>query len=584
MKLFRKTALFLFILAFTVLSADAQKLEKYIPKDATFVVSMDLGNLDEKISFEKLQQYDFYKDMMKEMEKGMARDKNKELAQIMKNPSEYGVDVMKKSFMFGKMTKESSLFGFIFNISDHSKFTKFFKDNVVPEAKDAVMGKMGKFQTLTSKEGTFAWNKDMGLLVGGEINGVMNADEGITRESLVADFTKSVLEAKKGNSILRDARYMKATKGRKSDMRMWMDYEWVLEMQMKGSEMSSMGMGGMVDVMKKLYKDTDYMVELNFNDGAVVMDSKMYSNKETMERMRKMTEGELNKNFFKYLPKDNLLGYFSLAMNTANMADGLYEMFDPMIKDMGMSRDQMETMALAQINAMGIELDKKGLYELIKGDMIFAVTGLREFTVKKTQYDEDFNKIEVEAQQKLPEFAMMMSYGQENALNKMIQMGVDAGALVKKGNNAFKVAIPIPDVPMDMYLAKKDGIFFITNNADLADGKLSNGYAKSSRVTNEQKNMMKEHGGVFFWDIPRTLMAAEDYAKSEGMNDKMASKMINVSKESLESMVVTTEKDMKDSYSSEFRLNFINKRTNSLEQLFNYMNEVYLTAMNSGGM
>jgi len=232
---------------------------------------------------------------------------------------------------------------------------------------------------------------------------------------------------------------------------------------------------------------------------------------------------------------------------------------------------------------MGIDLDRKGLYEIIKGDMVFAVTGMREFTIKKTQYDDDFNKVEVEAQQMLPEVLGMMSYGREKELTKIMQMGVDAGALTKVGD-AFKVAVPMDDLPMDMYLAMKDGILFMTNNSDIATGKLKNGYSKSDRMTKGQLKMMKESGGVFFWDIPMTLNAASEIAKEEGMNDKMAEKMLNVSKQSLESMVMKTDKKIKGSYNSEFKLNFVNKKMNSLEQLFNYFNEMYLTAMNSGGM
>jgi len=575
MKFIRKTAL-LFLLVVTAMSMQAQDLKQYIPSDATFVVSMDLANLDKKISFDKLKEFDFYKEGMKEFEKEISRE-SKELAEAFKNPSAYGIDVMSETYMFGTITKEASNFGFIFNISDSKKFANFFKNTIAPEAKNAVMGMMGKFQTMTEDGVTFAWNDKVGIFVGGEPNAGSD-------KSIVEGFMKNVLNGTPKNSIMTDARFNKATKGRKSDMRMWMDYSWVLDMQMGGNEMAGVpGMESMMSAMKDIYKDTDYMVEMNFNDGAVVMDSKMYANKKTMDFMAKMTEGELNKKFFKYLPKDDMMGYFSLAMKTENFADGMFEMMNPMIEEMGMTRQSMEDMALGMVNTMGIELDQKGLYELLKGDMVFAVTGLREFTVKKTQYDDDFNKVEVEAQQMLPEVVAMMSYGREKELTKIIQMGVDAGALTKVGN-AFKVAVPMDDLPMDMYVMMKDGILFFTNNNDLATGKMKGGYSKSDRMTKSQMKLMKESGGAFFWNIPATLNAASAIAKEEGMNDKMAEKMLNVSKQSLESLIFSTDKNMKNSYNSEFKLNFVNKRMNSLEQLFSYFNEMYLTAMNSGGM
>ena len=575
MKFFRKTAL-LFLLVVAAMSVQAQDLKQYIPSDASFVVSMDLANLDNKISFDKLKEFDFYKEGMKEFEKEMSGE-SKELAEALKDPAAYGIDVMSETYMFGNISKESSFFGFVFNISDSKKFSNFFKNTVLPEAKGAVMGMTGKFQTMTDDGATFAWNDKVGILVGGEPNAG-------TDQSVVDGFVKKVLNGTPKNSIMTDVRFNKATKGRKSDMRMWMDYNWVMDMQMAGNDMAGVpGMDAMMTSMKELYKDTDYLVEMNFNDGAVVMDSKMYVNPKATDMLAKMMEGDLNKNFFKYLPKNNLMGYFSLAMKTENFADGMYQMFDPMIKEMGMTREAMEGMALGAVNSMGLEMDAKGLYEIIRGDMVFAVTGMREFTIKKTQYDDDFNKVEVEAQQMLPEVLAMMSYGREADLKKIMQMGVDAGALTKVGD-AFKVAIPMEELPMDMFLTMKDGILFITNNTELATGKLKDGYSKSDRMTKDQQKLMKESGGAFFWDIPASLNAASAFAKEEGMNDKMAEKMINVSKQSFESMVMKTDKKIKGSYNFEIKLNFANKKMNALEQLFSYFNEMYMTAMNSGGM
>ncbi len=575
MNLIKKTTLLL-ALSFLFVSMQAQKLQQYIPKDATFVMSMNLANLNNKISFEKLQQYDFYKESMKEMEKEIARD-DEQLAKLMMNPSDAGIDIMSESYMFGKMSEDASVFGFLFTISDKKKFDKFFKEQIMPEAQ-GVIGKIGKFKTMNADGTTLAWNNDVGMMFGAEPNG----SGGVSKETLVATMTKSVINGKKKNSILSNSRYAKVTTKKKADMRVWVDYDWVIDMQMKNQDPM---MAGVSETMKKLYKDTDYMMELNFNDGAMVLDSKMFSNNETLDRMRKMSTGELNKNFYKYLPKDNLLGYFSMALETESFADAMFEMFGPMLKDMDMNRTQMEDMALQTLNGVGLELDRKGLYEMVKGDMVFAVTGMREFSVMKTQYDEDFNKIEVEAKQKLPEFTMMMSYGKETEVMKLVNMAAGMGMLTKVGeSNSYKVAVPIPDVPMDMYLSMKDGILFFTNNDQLAGGKMADGYSKANRMTKDQQKLMKESTGAIFWDIPQSLAAAAEYARSEGMMDSTTDKMLNVSKQSLESIIMKSDKEVKNSHNSQFSFNFVNKRMNSLDQLFSYFNEMYLTAMSSGSM
>ena len=578
MKLFRKTALFL-LLIFAAMSIQAQNLQQYIPSDADFVFSMNLANLDKKISFDKLKEYDFYKEMMKEMDRDMSRN-DEELAKMIKSPTSVGLDVMSESYIFGKVSEEASLFGFLFNISDNSKFTKFFKEAVVSKNDGGVMSKSGKFQTYADNDVTLPWGNNVGILVGGEMNRYQ--EEGSVRENLVSAFTKSVLNSTPRNSILSNKRYSSATSKTESDFRFWMSYEWFMNMQTRGANMA--GAAGIMNAAKEMYKDSDYLMDLNFNDGQIVMDGKMFSNNKTLDQLKKMSTGELNKDFFKYLPKENMLGYFSFAVNMKDYADGIFEMLNPMMVESGMTRKDLEDMAIQNLTEMGIEMDRKGLYEIIKGDMILAVTGMREFTIKKTQYDEDFNRVEVEAQQNLPEFSLMMSYGRDADLKKIVQMGIDAGALSKVNSTAWKIAVPVPDVPMDFFLVMRDGIMFLTNNNDLADGKLANGYGKGARMTKDQQKLMNDNSGVFYWDIPMTLSAFAEYAKSEGMLDKMTTKLVNVSKQSLESIVMKTDKTVKNSFNSEFSFNFVNKRMNSLDQLFSYINELFLTTQSGGGM
>ena len=103
MKFFRKTAL-LFLLVVAAMSVQAQDLKQYIPSDASFIVSMDLANLDSKISFDKLKEFDFYKEGMKEFEKEMSGE-SKELAEALKDPAAYGIDVMSETYMFGNISK-----------------------------------------------------------------------------------------------------------------------------------------------------------------------------------------------------------------------------------------------------------------------------------------------------------------------------------------------------------------------------------------------------------------------------------------------------------------------------------------------
>jgi len=581
MKIFRKTAL-LFLLVFGVFTMHAQTIQQYIPQDADFVFSMNLDNLNKKISFDKLKEFAFYKDFMKGMESGMSSE-DERFAKLVMEPSSYGIDVMSETFLFGKLSEEASLFGFVFNIENKKSFNDFIQNVVMTEMK-GVKGKMGKFQTITEDEATFAWTDKVGMVIGGELNGW--GDEREARKALVPGFVKSVLNSKKKNSILKNKDYTKAVAKNTSDFRLWMDYDWLMKMQFDGSAgmFGDSGSDKLMEGFKELYKEASYLIDLNFNEGEIVMDAKFFTSKESMSRLRKLSTGELNKNFFKYLPKDNMMGYFAFAMDLEEYADVMFQMFNPMIEDMGTTREEMEKMAIDGLGQIGVDIDQKGLYEIIKGDMVLAVTGMQDFKITKTQYDENFDKVEVETIQTLPEVVLMMSYGRQNDVDKIIQTGIDAGLLSKLNNEAYKLAVPIPDVPMEFYIVMRDGVFFLTNNGEIANGKLSNGYSKKMQITKDQRMMMEKNNGIFYWDIPQTLNAFAEYAQKEGMLDQTTDKLVNVSKQSMESIIFRTDREIGDYHYSEFSFNFVNKDMNGLEQLFNYINEIYLTTQNTGGM
>ena len=585
----------LFLMICFVANINAQNLEQYIPKDATIVTSFNLNNLNKKVSLDKIQSYDFYQEGMKEMLKEMKRNTSPTMVDAFENPSKYGMDVMSETFMFGEISEDGSYFGLVFNLNDQAKFTEFFTKNILPEA-GGEMGEMNGFQTMTTPNAAIAWNKNVGVITGGTLNwnidGAQGFDEKTNEDAskkeaaAVMGYLQRILKKNPATSLLSNVRFAKAAT-KKSDMKMWIDYKWMMQMQMKeaNQNMEMMGMPGFWEQMAPMYEDTYYAMDLNFNDGKMMLDSEMFANKKLLDMWRKVGDRKLNKNFFKYLPKENM-GYMTMAINMENMANEMTGMFAPMIEQSGMTVPEMEGMALDFLATAGIKMDRKGMYNLLKGDMVIAVTGMREFNVTKTQYDEDFNRVEVDSKQKLPEFLAMMSIGSESDIMQFVKMGIDAGMLGKESGkfNAYKLAVPTSELPMDVFMAVHDGMLFFTNNNELVTKKLKKGFKRKQRISKKDQLKLMTSGSMFYWDIPQSLNAAAAVAQEQGMMDGMSNKMLNVSKESLESLVFRSDKAMTDAARTEFSLNFVNKKMNSLDQMFSYFNEMFLTAMGGSSM
>ena len=134
---------------------------------------------------------------------------------------------------------------------------------------------------------------------------------------------------------------------------------------------------------------------------------------------------------------------------------------------------------------------------------------------------------------------------------------------------------------MDVYIALHKGILFFTNNLDLVQNRLDSGYPKKERMSKAQCKRIKDNSMALYWSIPQTLNAASAFgmpmAGPQG-------KILNVSKDSFESIVWTAPKGGENSINQMVSLNFVNKEMNSMEQIFNYINEVVVMMMGGTSM
>ena len=592
--MFKKTKnlqplLFLFFL-WMAAPVFGQDLLQHIPADATFVSAVNPKNLNSKVSLDKLRQYKFYQGMV-DMMAMQAGPMSTTVKDVFNEPSMYGMDFMSSSYTYGKIGEESSYFGYLFKLSDAGKFAGFF---------EGVMGGMmpvedkGKFKQMSfGPDMALAWTNNMAVIMRGDVTNATPPGQGswelneegepeFTPEKeeapkVVLDLTGQINSVLAGstNSIRNNVRFMQAH-NESRDAMLFFDYNYIMQL----SEMAQGGgmnaynpMASYMGMLGDFYKDTYMAMGLNFDPGAVSMDIDMYSNPKMMKLMEQMfRDTKLNKKFLKYIPKKDLLGYMSFAFNVENTAKA-YKSFG---LDMAKNIPGYGDMAVDILDIIDIAIDEQSLYNLLKGDMMVAITGVKEFEklITTYEYDEDFNQKEVQKMGKetLPEFTMMMSYGNQNDIMKFFRLGQKARVLIPQGN-FFSVSVP--DMPMEMFLAMKDGILFLSNNKEFVGNRLSSGYAKKDRISKKHCKMMKKNGFLMFMDIPQMLTTFESMEDSP-MAGGPAGSMINKSRESLESVIWKMDKEeLSKKMGQNLSLNFISKDVNSLEQMFNYFDQLY---------
>lgn len=573
----RNSLLTLCLLCIAFIGVQAQSLQTNIPKDATFVATFNPGVLNSKVKFSKLKEFDFMQMGIKEMIKE-AGPMGETLKEYIDDPSKLGIDLLSSFYVFGKVDGENIYMGMTAKMGDASKFDALVNEYIAPMMPVQEAGGM-KFLSPDS-DARFAWN-DKQLFFGG-VQLEFGEEEEYTafkerKEKATQEWVNSIIANKPMNSIATHPKF-KAANVNASDMNFWMDYETFAKMtndlQGEANPMAGMMMG----MMSGMYEDSYMSMNLNFDQGVTKLSTDYFMNETMMNVYKQVFDGKFNEKFLKYLPKNNL-GYFSFNMNINNAIKLVKESENPMLAQYPV----YESMALESLKGMGIEMTADDLYNVWGGDMMFVVTGVKEFEQEVTTYefDDDFNKKEVKKmkKQKLPEFTFLMSHGSKDNVLKFIDLAKQS-SMISEEKGMFKVTVP--DMPMDVFMSIKDDMIVVSNSEKVPTAKANKLYSRDQLLN--PKEVMKLTNSVqrVYWDIPGTMKYLEEM---EDMNmDDEQQAIFNMGKDSFKNMVIESDKNIGDSINSTMMLNFNNNNVNALEQIFGMINKVVMSMTDGSSM
>ncbi len=553
----------------------AQSLEQYISKDAVVVMKVDPQRIAQKVNFEDIKKMDFFESMLDGITGDMDKETGSVITGALKSPEKYGMNLNVPYYVTFESDQKNSKVSFLMNLSSSGQFEKLLKGQMA-EIESAKFVEDNAVKSWQVEGGAISWKGNVAQIIG--INVERDSVEHATDDAFHAakkSYLKAALasgyDAKISQSILSHANY-KQSAAYPHDINLWMDYGYVSSLSSnEGMEsLAMMGMGGYAEKMAGLNKDSYWLMGTDFKNGKMDIDSKMYMGKEMAKIYQKSTERVFNKRMARYIPKENLMGFFSMGLNIEGMIAAFKELFDPKNESMPF----MEGMAVGALQGMGVDMTANEVYQLFPGDMIMAVTGMEKFTGKTmvTDYDENFNPIEIEKEvtQELPLFTMMMSYTDEENLKQILDLAKNM--LGFEQGNGF-MSTTIPNMPMKMYMAHEKGVFFVSNDENLIKKKRKKGFSRGKRMSKAQCKMLLEKASVFFWDVPKTV----DVVKGMDMPMPGMDGLLRTTKETFSNFTMTMDKVTGNVMDSKMSLNFEDKNKNSLTQFFNFVNEMYLT-------
>ena len=534
----------------------------------------------------ELQQLEFYDMLLEQMTRSMDPSSKEKIFKLMTTPKEVGFNLDENFALFSKMNAQESFYGMLFAVSDAKAVEEMalgaMGDAERTETPDGLISIQAKDNTALLLKG------NMGMILGGNLQIDFEQTYDYTEEdwalweqqqaAAVSGWGASVINKKFDRGLSASAEFKKAM-AQASDIHFWIDYGGIVESGMgdalgRMGGMSTLGIpGNSMKMLLDMYKDLRISFRMNFDPGAVHVDAQLFAGEKMLDMYRGAMKNKSNKKLARYIPQGDLLGYMHFNYNVEKTVEGIKSLIRDMMKD----DPQYGEMAIGAMDIMDIVVDEDALYELFKGDLTLAFTGVESFekTIITYEYDDNFNATEVEktVTERFPEFTLMASYGNEENLMKLVKLGVNTKGLVPSGKY---YVIENETFPMPMFLALHDGILFFTNNADLVQNRLQGGYDQSTRMNKHHAKMLKKHSQVFFWDIPKT---SELMAGMEMPLPSEAQALFSGGEKSFKSLTVTAPKKVGDSVNSKFVLEMGSEEENALSFLFKMIDEMVLERM-----
>lgn len=630
----------LMLLAFLAASllVKGQTPLNYIPSTADVVITFNMHSLGKKVNLAQLQQYDFFQASLKEMYQTPGADSSQWLfmERLMADPASLGFATGEPFYVFIEKNGYDTYATFVQRLANRAVYEsavlKFKGEQYLPNLTELQGQKIWQ-----KGSETFAWNdevvlniiripgavpfnyeqelgyeydySDSTVYVDEEIIGDTFFEESIVYEEEPAieedieilpsmedvqgetmgnepdtaayKWALKVLNKEYLQPITRHERFAIA-KGRNNDVHFWMDYAFFMDnmasmqqLGMAATNTYAQAMSAMSGFMDVFYGDTYMSVGLNFENGRLAMRSQLFFNEDMKRFYQRALDVKFNKKMLRYVKGgEEMFGYFYLNYNIKNTIEEtkslLYKIFD--------ATPQYGQAAADAMKILGIFIDEEAVGNLLKGDLMVAVSGMQsvEVQTKTYEYDADFNYIEKDTTltKTFPIFTVLASYGNGKDIQKFIDLGLHTEVL--KQNGKF-YTMTFPDLGgQQFYLAKHDGLLIFTNNQYLVQQNLDKGFDKKRRLDKSHRKRLCEMSSVVYWDIPNTIKSA--IGSETDSNIGMMGFLNNMGKE-VKSMEMTSLKKVDQAVESETYLNMTNGDLNALVHFFNLLNDIYLESI-----
>ena len=328
---------------------------KYIPADATVILSARLGDLLKKGGYAEFMKSDMFQALKDGIE-------NETAQKIMENPAASGIDINQPIYIYMNFGAPDEEFG---QPTITGGLIAAVKDaKALDKALDLATAQTGLPLNKTAEKGfTQLFMQGMPAAVGYSKE-VMIA-VGTNDPEQLPNMTKNLAGRMSGKGNLKDKRITSLLRN-KYDIAGWMDYSRFMKFAMGMIPEAGEGAPFGLDFAEKFSKDQAYAMRVNFEAGKVTMDLNYYYDQKLFKG--NFSKGGLDKGLLNLIPADSIM-VFAEAMNMEPVREMMKEHIMPLLEE-----DELAEVVGQAEEMIGLSVDE--LMSIPKGDFLAVWEGL----------------------------------------------------------------------------------------------------------------------------------------------------------------------------------------------------------------
>ena len=520
----------LFTLVLVVSCKKSDKTGLLVPEDAGVVIHINSPSLSSKLSWEEISQTEWFQEMSKEATDSTAQ-------KLLKDPGQSGVDTKADLIFYIKKQGRGGYVVFEGSVKDAAAFEAFNKEISKGEG---TVTKDGDISYMSSnKPGILAWNSSKFAYIGDSpLPDVQQAfDRGGSHDSYkfpvdsLKMFGKTALTLKSGDNLDKDSRFASLIQDG-GDVHIWAN--------ISGLYGNSLG-EGMLSMMKLniLLDGNVSATSLDFDNGKIAVKSKQYYGEEMRKILADYPAKPLSEDVINRIPSQNVVGVFAMNYPPAGLKEFL--------KATG-----IDGMTNGFLGRMGYSIEE--FIKANKGELLLSVTDL-EMKTKEKVIDMGEGKEPHKYSSTEPDMKVLFaaSINDKPAFDKLVGIALEQTKGMMSSN--------LPEIHYKL----DNNWFAASNSQEQVDKFLAGGSAK-----NAVADKISGHPFGFFIDIQKIIKSTESTVTDDSGKAAMAASA------NMWQDVIATGGTFKDkAINFEFEINLVDKNTNSLKQLNQYINTIY---------